>query len=65
MLEESGHDWYNNEGGYGRISVHMEGSRWQALCEYEHEHSHLNEDHYEYGNDNFTMFAEGEHKTNR
>jgi hypothetical protein len=22
----------------------------------------INEDHYEYGNDNFTMFAEGEHK---
>jgi hypothetical protein len=63
MLEESGHDWYNNEGGYGRISVHMEGSNGKPYVGMNMNIRIVNEDHYEYGNDNFTMFAEeGKHK---
>ena len=62
MLEESGHDWYNNEGGYGRISVHMEGSNGKPYVGMNMNIRIVNEDHYEYGNDNFTMFAEeGKH----
>jgi hypothetical protein len=62
MLEESGHDWYNNEGGYGRIRVHMEGSNGKPYVNMNMNIRIINEDHYEYGNDNFTMFAEGEEK---
>jgi hypothetical protein len=63
MLDESGHDWYNNDGGYGSISVLIEGQDGKPYVDMEINIRYTNEDHYEYGNDSFSMFAdEGKHE---
>jgi len=61
MLDEAGHDWVNNDGGYGSISVLIEGQDGKPYVDMEINIRYTNEDHHEYGNDNFSMFAEGEH----
>jgi hypothetical protein len=63
MLDEAGHDWYNNDGGYGSISVLIEGQDGKPYVDMEINIRYTNEDHYEYGNDSFSMFAdEGKHE---
>ena len=61
MLDEAGHDWYNNDGGYGTIDVTLEDEDGKPSVHMEINIRYLNEDRYEYDDDNFSMFAEGEH----
>ena len=61
MLDESGHDWVNNDGGYGTIDVLLEGSDGKPSVHMEINIRYSNEDQYDYSNNNFSMFAEGEH----
>lgn len=63
MLDESGHDWYNNDGGYGRIHVQVEGEDGKPKVKMDMNIRITDEESFEYGNDNFTMFAEdGKHE---
>jgi hypothetical protein len=62
MLDEAGHDWYNNDGGYGTIDVTLEDEDSRPSVHMEINIRYMNEDRYEYDDDNFSMFAEGEHK---
>ena len=63
MLDESGHDWYNNDGGYGNINVQIEGQNGKPYVDMDMNIRISDTEHFEYGNDNFTMFAEdGKHE---
>ena len=61
MLDESGHDWFNNEGGYGTIDVTLEGDDGKPSVHMEINIRYSTEDQYDYDDNNFSMFAEGEH----
>jgi hypothetical protein len=61
MLDESGHDWYNNDGGYGTIDVLLEGEDGKPTVHMEINIRYSTEDQYDYDDNNFSMFAEGEH----
>ena len=61
MLDEAGHDWVNNDGGYGTIDVTLEGDDGKPSVHMEINIRYTNEDQYDYTNNNFSMFAEGEH----
>ena len=58
MLNESGHDWYNNDGGYGNISVLIEGQDGKPYVDMDMNIRISDSEHYEYGNDSFSMFAD-------
>ena len=63
MLDESGHDWYNNDGGYGVISIRLEDSTGKPSVHMDMNIRYTDTDVYDYGNESFTMFAdEGKHK---
>lgn len=63
MLDESGHDWYNNDGGYGTITVTIDDGTGKPSAHMDMKIRYTDEDQYDYGNESFTMFAEeGEHK---
>lgn len=63
MLDESGHDWYNNAGGYGNINVKIEGQNGKPYVDMDMNIRIEESEHYEYGNDSFSMFAEeGKHE---
>ena len=63
MLNESGHDWYNNDGGYGRISILIEGQDGKPYVDMDMNIRISDSEHYEYGNESFSMFAEdGKHE---
>jgi hypothetical protein len=61
MLDETGHDWVNNDGGYGTIDVLLEGEDGKPSVHMEINIRYTNEDQYDYDDNNFSMFAEGEH----
>lgn len=58
MLNESGHDWYNNDGGYGRINILIEGQDGKPYVDMDMNIRISDSEHYEYGNDSFSMFAD-------
>ena len=58
MLNESGQDWYNNDGGYGNISVLIEGQDGRPYVDMDMYIRISDSEHYEYGNDSFSMFAD-------
>lgn len=63
MLNESGHDWYNNEGGYGKIDIQIEDSDGKPKVDMDMNIRIMDTDNYHYSNVSFTMFAdEGEHE---
>lgn len=63
MLDESGHDWYNNDGGYGEINIMLENHVGKPSVNMDIKIRYTDEDQYEYENESFTMFAEeGKHK---
>ena len=61
MLDEAGHDWVNNDGGYGTIDVLLEGEDGKPTVHMEINIRYSTEDQYDYDDNNFSMFAEGEH----
>ena len=62
MLDEAGHDWYNNDGGYGTITITL-GEDGKPSVDLSIHIRYTDTDSYQYGNDAFTMFAEeGKHK---
>jgi len=61
MLDEAGHDWVNNDGGYGTIDVLLEGEDGKPSVHMEINIRYTNEDQYDYDDNNFSMFAQGEH----
>ena len=61
MLDETGHDWYNNDGGYGTIDVTLEDEEGRPSVHMEMNIRYTSEDQYDYDDNNFSMFAEGEH----
>lgn len=63
MLDESGHDWYNNDGGYGEITISLDDGTGKPSANMNMNIRYVDTDEYQYDNENFTMFAEeGEHK---
>lgn len=63
MLDEAGHDWYNNDGGYGTITVTIDDGTGKPSATMNISIRYTDTDEYDYGNDSFTMFAdEGKHK---
>jgi len=62
MLDESGHDWYNNDGGYGRIIITLDEDGKPSV-DLSINIRYTDTDSFQYSNENFTMFAdEGNHK---
>jgi len=62
MLDESGHDWYNNDGGYCTITITLDEDGKPSV-NMDIKIRYIDEDQYGYGNESFTMFAdEGKHK---
>ena len=63
MLNESGHDWYNNDGGYGTITVTIDDGTGKPSVNMDIKIRYTDTDEYNYDNDSFTMFAdEGDYK---
>ena len=62
MLDESGHDWYNNDGGYGTITITLDEDGKPSV-DLNMNIRYTEIQCYDYSNDAFTMFAEeGKHK---
>jgi hypothetical protein len=63
MLDEAGHDWVNNDGGYGTITVTIDDGTGKPSVNMDIKIRYTDEDQYDYGNESFTMFAdEGDYK---